>query len=579
MAGDAAAGGTPDPVARALLDRVLTGWLAPDAVGLRQVPTTVSLAVVLVVLDGVLVPARPALLVLAGVVTVLAQLVGVVGRWDRWPVLARAVLPLAQMAAVALIDLGTASPQAGFDVLLLLPMGALALRPERWGPALALIGAAGVLLVPALVDIGRTRPLLHAVVTLLIVTPVVLGAHGIVQQARQQAAELQRARDALAVRALQLQNSRDTLRSILQAATQQAILATDADGVVLSASTGAERIFDLPLEEVVGGDVTRLISVAAPGARPGDDGGRAAALRRLVGGAATSGTHVAEWEVTRPDGTARPVEVVVTARPALEGAGPDLPTGFLVVATDVSARHEEQRQQDEFIGLVTHELRTPLSSIIGYLELVRLDAHGLDDEQRHYLDVVERNADRLRSLVEDLLASAQLVVGAPGTVEELDVVDVVRSVVAGQAPMAAAAGVHVEVAGDDHVPLVSDAQRLTQVVDNLLSNAVKYSLSGGGVVVEARAGRRDDGARVARVRVLDEGTGIEPDELSRLTERFYRTRDTRRRRVRGVGLGLSLVQAIVDAHGGTLTIDSRPGAGTTVKIELPDLVDRPAGTD
>lgn len=567
MTGGPRAAGTPDPVARALLDRVLTGWLAPGAVGLRQVPTTVSLAVVLVVLDGVLAPARPALLVLASVVTVLAQLAGFAGRWDRWPAVTRAALPLAQMAAVALIDLGTGAQQAGFDVLLLLPMGALALRPERWGPALALVGATGVLLVPVLVDIGRTRPMLHAVVTLLIVTPVVLGAHGIVQQAREQAAELQRARDALAARAQQLRNSRDTLRSIMRAATQQAILATDADGVVLSASTGAERIFDLPLDEVVGRDVTHLIDVRAPDA-----------LRRLVGWAATGGTHVAEWQVSTPDGTARPVEVVVTPRPALEGAGPDLPTGYLVVATDVSARHEEQRQQDEFIGLVTHELRTPLSSIVGYLELLRLDAHGLADEQRHYLDVVERNADRLRSLVEDLLASAQLVVGAPGTVEELDVTDVVRSVVAGQAPMAAAAGVHVEVAGDERVPLVSDAQRLTQVVDNLLSNAVKYSLTGGGVVVEARRGSRDDGTRVARVRVVDEGTGIEPDELSRLTERFYRTRDTRRRRVRGVGLGLSLVQTIVDAHGGTLRIDSRPGAGTTVEVELPDLVDGTVGT-
>jgi len=199
---------------------------------------------------------------------------------------------------------------------------------------------------------------------------------------------------------------------------------------------------------------------------------------------------------------------------------------------------------------------------------------GLDDEQARYLDVMERNANRLRSLVEDLLASAQLVVGAQGSVEELNVPDVVRTVVATQVPIAAAVDVHIEVTGDARVPLVSDLQRLTQVVDNLLSNAVKYSLNGGRVVVDVRAGERADGARVARIRVVDEGTGIEADELSRITERFYRTHDTRRRRVRGVGLGLSLVEAIVDAHGGTLTIDSKPGAGTNVEVELPDLPGR-----
>lgn len=581
---------TADPVTRDLLDRVAKGWLAPNAVGLRQVPATLSIAVALLLLEASTTPARPGLLVLAAGMTGAAQLAGAVGRWDRWPVLWRAAPPLAQMAAVALLDLGGGLPQASFDVLLLLPMGTLALRPERWGPAIALGACAAVLLAPAVVDVDRVRPLLHAVVTFLVLAPVVLGAHGIVQTTRLQAVELRRARDSLDVRARQLQDSRDVLRSIMQAATGQAIFAVDAEGVILSASTGAERIFGRRPDDLIGSDVAQLVADdPLPGPPPGDPreataatgpsapdaGTREAALRRLTGAAAEGATHVEEWRTVRPDGSVSDIETVVTARPALAGAGPELPSGYLVVATDVTSRHDEQRQQDEFIGLVTHELRTPLASILGYLELVRLGDGGLDDDQRRYLEVIERNANRLRSLVEDLLASAQLVVGAQGSVEELDVLDVVEAAVAGQAPIAATANVHVEVTGDAPVPLVSDPQRLTQIVDNLLSNAVKYSFSGGRVVVEVRAGRRDDGARLARVRVVDEGTGIEPDELSRLTERFYRTRDTRRRRVRGVGLGLSLVQAIVDAHGGRLTIDSRPGAGTQVEVELPDLHERP----
>lgn len=561
-----------DPVARDLFDRLASAWVEPDAVGLRQVPATLSLAVVLVVVEASVAPARPGLLTAAAVVTALAQLVGVLGRWDRWPALWRAALPLAQMAAVALIDVGVGYSQASFDVLLFLPMGALALRPERWGPVLALVGCAGVLLVPALADFGRDRPLLHAAVTLLVVAPVVIGAHTVVQSARQQALELQRARDTLSVRARQLRDSRDTLRSIMQAATEQAIIATDRGGVILAVSTGAGRIFGRRPDALIGTDVTGLVDLRQRSGPAGDDP-HEAVLARVVGRAAEGGTHVAEWRTVLPDGSTRPLELVVTTRPALGGGGPDLPAGYLVVATDITSRDEEQRQQDEFIGLVTHELRTPLSSILGYLELLRLDG-GLGDEQRLYLDVVERNAIRLRSLVEDLLASAQLVVGARGALEELDVVDVARAAVASQAPIASASGVHVAVTGDEHVPLVSDAQRLTQVVDNLVSNAVKFSHSGGDVVVEVRAGAGQDGRRVARIRVVDEGTGIEPEELSRLTERFYRSQDARRRRVRGVGLGLSLVQAVVDAHGGTLTIDSRPGAGTRVEVELPDLPDR-----
>ncbi len=555
-----------DPVARELAERGVARWLAPDAVGLRQIPATVTIAVVIVIVDASVTPARPTLLVAAAMLVVLAQVVGLVGRWDRWPPPSRAALPLAQLAAIALLDVGAGLPQANFDVLLFLPMGTLALRPERWGRVLALCGCAAVLLVPVVVDVGRQRPLLHALVTFVIVAPVVLGAQGIVQAARRQARELQQARDALALRARQLGASRDTLRSVMDAATEQAIVATDESGVVLTASAGAARIFDVPLDELEGRDVTLLLGVhAEPDERP-------ARLRHLVGRAAEGGTHVGEWHTTTADGSTRPVEAVVTARPRPDrGAAAGRPAGYLVVATDISSRYEEERQQDEFIGLVTHELRTPLASILGYLELVRMDGRGVSDEQARYLDVVERNANRLRSLVDDLLASAELVAGAPVAVAEVDVVDVVRGVVASQQPMADAAGVTLLVTGDRDVALSSDVQRLTQVVDNLLSNAVKYSLSGGTVVVDVVGHRRADNTRSARVSVSDEGTGIAPDELARITERFYRTRDTRRRRVRGVGLGLSLVQAFVDAHGGTLTIDSRPGQGTRVEVELPDL--------
>ena len=561
-----------DPMTRALLERVAVGWLAPDAVALRQAPATVSILVALVVVESTVTPERPGLLAAAAVLVGLAQLAGLFVPWRYLRPVWRATMPLAQMAAIGLLDIGTGLQMAEFDILLILPMGMLALRPERWGPALALAMCTVVLLAPAIVDVDRRQPLLHAVVTLLVVVPTVVGAYGIVQASRVQARELQRARDALDVRAEQLRASRDTLSSIIEAATEQAIIATDLHGVVLSANSGAERILGRGVHELVGSEIGDLVDDLRPGAP--QDVHLGVPLSRLVGLATEGGTHVEEWRAVLPDGTTRFLELVATQRPGLDDPGPTLPAGYLFVGTDVTPRRDEQRQQDEFIGLVSHELRTPLASILGYLELIRSGDHVLDEEQSRYLDVVERNANRLRSLVDELLASAQVVVGAPASGQEVDVGDVARGAVTSQAPISRAAGVQVDVQADEPVPLLSDPQRLTQIVDNLVSNAVKHSLAGDRVVVEVRPGTAPDGARTALIRVVDEGAGIAPDELSRLTERFYRTRDTKRRRVRGVGLGLSLVQAIVDEHGGRLTIDSELGNGTRVEVVLPDLSDR-----
>jgi len=566
---------TTETVSHRLRDvdrRVWNAWVADESIGLRQVPVTLAVTAVVVILFATVEPREPALLVAGVVVVVGVQLVGSLGHWDQWPRRWLYALPCGQIVAIGLVDIGVGQPLVGLDTLLLLPVTSLALGPGAAGLGLALCGSVFVLFAPTVLDIGRAHPLLSAVVTTLLIGAVAIGAHGIVGMARRQATELEQARDELADRLQQLRDSRAILQSVWVAATEQAFIATDADGVILSASTGTERIFGRSRDELAGSDVTRLLA-------PEDAaGGQGAALPQLVGSAAEGGTHVREWQQALPDGTVRPLEVVVTPRPPLEGSNPELPAGYLLVATDLTARYEEERMQDEFIGLVSHELRTPLASILGYLELIRMDGHGADDTLNDYLDVVERNANRLRTLVDDLLASAQVAVGMATAPEELDVVDVVRTSAASQRPMADAQGVAIEVAGEPTVLLVSDGVRLGQVVDNLLSNAVKYSLAGGRVVVTVTADATPDGVREARIRVVDEGTGIERDELSRLTERFYRTRDTRRRRVRGVGLGLALVQTIVDEHGGTLTIDSEPGEGTTVEVVLPDLAARAGAT-
>ncbi|MGW8564872.1 ATP-binding protein [Isoptericola sp. NPDC055881] len=558
--------------------RVWTAWFADDAVGLRQLPLTISFALVLVIHWTSGIGSDGLLVALAAALVVAVQAVGSLGRWDRWPTAWRYVLPLVQMLAIGVLSIGSTLSLASFHVLFVLPVVSLALQPGPWGLVVALCGSAVLMFVPSLLPITKNdvvHPAVHALVDLLIIGFVAVGAHGIVGVARRQARELALARDDLAVGAQRLRDSRDTLRSMMAAATEQGFVATDEAGTVVSVNVGAERVLGRREADLLGTPMDRFVApeelaerLAAPGAPHGPD----AVHRVLVGCAATGGTQVDEWVCVLPDGGRRHLEFVVTPRPALGGSAPELPAGYLFVVTDVTARFEDERTQDEFIGLVSHELRTPLASILGYLDLLRLDGSRLDEEQRGYLAVVERNAHRLQTLVDDLLTSAQIVSGTYRMVaEEVDVVQVARDAVASQAPTAAAAGVDVEVQGDPRVPLLSDADRLGQVVDNLLSNAVKYSRRGGDVRIVVTADRAPDGGRRARVRVADDGTGIAPDELDRVIQRFYRTRDTRRRQVRGVGLGLALVDQIVHDHGGTMTIRSELGHGTEVDVVLPDL--------
>ncbi|MFC7876378.1 ATP-binding protein [Isoptericola sp. NPDC057391] len=567
--------------------RVVDAWFADDAVGLRQLPVTVAFAAVLAFLlwgpagQSALwepEPSNPRLLVTATVLVGLVQAVGSLGRWERWPRTWQLLLPLVQIFAIGMLELGSGYSLTAFDVLLFMPVVSLALQPGVWGMVVGLGGAAVVLLAPTIwpIDVpGRLPPAVHAFVDLLILGFVAVGAHGIVSVSRRQARQLRRARDQLAVGARRLRHSRDTLRSILDAATEQGFVATDFAGRIVSVNPGGERLLGRAEADLVGHDVAELVAPEALAARldePGAPTGADAANRVVLGHAIEGGAQSQVWAGVLPDGTPRQLELVVTERPALEGQAPELPAGYLVVATDVTARVEEERTQDEFIGLVSHELRTPLASILGYLELLRLEGDRLDEEQRGYLAVVDRNARRLRSLVDDLLTSAQMASGRYALVaDEIDVVEVVREAVANERPAAEAAGIDVEVAGDTSVPLRSDAGRLGQVVDNLLSNAVKYSERGGRVQVTVTAGLGPHDARLARLQVVDQGSGIPADELGRITERFYRSRETRRRRVRGVGLGLSLVDQIVQDHGGTMTFRSEPGRGTEVDVTLPDI--------
>jgi signal transduction histidine kinase len=235
--------------------------------------------------------------------------------------------------------------------------------------------------------------------------------------------------------------------------------------------------------------------------------------------------------------------------------------------TDQNKRLRElDRLKDEFLSLVSHELRTPLTSIRGYLDLVLDEEAGeLNPEQQRFLRAVERNSGRLLRLVGDLLFVAQADAGRL-TLEraEVDVSALAADCVEGARPAADQKSIVLELATTQVPALVGDRGRLAQVLDNLVSNSLKFTPEGGRVEVRT-------GASNGRVmlEVEDSGIGIPAEEQPRLFERFFRAASATEQAIPGTGLGLAIVKAIVEAHGGDITVESRPHEGTTFRIELP----------
>jgi signal transduction histidine kinase/HAMP domain-containing protein len=250
--------------------------------------------------------------------------------------------------------------------------------------------------------------------------------------------------------------------------------------------------------------------------------------------------------------------------------------GRLLALRDVTGEREAERAKDEFFALVSHELRTPLTAILGYVELMLGEDGNSPADQRRHLEIVERNARRLMRLVGDLLFAAQVETGTllfdPG---EVDLAQLVRDAVALARPQAETAQIALEARVAELEPCIGDRDRLAQVLDNLISNALKFTPAGGRITVglEARDGR-------ARLTVTDTGIGIPPDELPRLFDRFFRASNATARAVPGAGLGLTIVRAIVEGHGGTVRIDRTSEQGTTFAVLLPlnaaALASRPA---
>ncbi len=226
---------------------------------------------------------------------------------------------------------------------------------------------------------------------------------------------------------------------------------------------------------------------------------------------------------------------------------------------------EVDRMKDELVALVSHELRTPLTSINGYLELLIEDEAGLTEEQTQFLTVMSRNTQRLMSLVSDLLFVAQVRSGQMALEKKpVDVVELVEESFTAALPHATEGGLDLCIGRCDVAEVVGDRQRLSQVIDNLLSNALKFTPAGGAVEVSVLA--RDDSVVVE---ISDTGMGISAADQTGLFTRFFRADAALNSAIQGTGLGLSIVKAIIEGHGGEITVESAEGEGSTFRVTLP----------
>ncbi len=232
----------------------------------------------------------------------------------------------------------------------------------------------------------------------------------------------------------------------------------------------------------------------------------------------------------------------------------------------IEAAFEQRRRSEErlrrFIGDASHELRTPLTSIRGYAELFRRGAQSRPEDLAKSMSRIEEEASRMGVLVDDLLLLARLDQGRPLEREHLDLADVTAAAV--DAARAIEPGRVIELEAKSQADLTGDEGRLRQVIDNLLDNARVHTPAGSPLHVRVST----DGDEVV-LDVSDAGPGMAPDVAARVFERFYRGDPARSRDTGGAGLGLSIVAAIVEAHGGSVRALSRDGGGTTFEVRLP----------
>lgn len=353
-----------------------------------------------------------------------------------------------------------------------------------------------------------------------------------------------------------VQDSHRRLQAVIQTMPEAVMVVRPPHGQIVTSNAAAQKLFGLnrPGAQL---NLRRIDQLSITPDPPELD------IELPMTQAMNDGVTVTSMEliVHTPDGLEVPV--VGSAAPLItESNEIDAVVG---VFQDVSPLKEAERLRDEFISVVSHELRSPLTPIRGFAQVISRDLTKEGGHEQHlkWLKTLELHTDRLVRLVDDLLDVSRMRAGRLSVLhEDIDLVEIASAIVESRR---ASQDTHEVVLTTDLETLTArgDRDRLLQVFDNLIGNAIKYT-DGGKVEVEIAADENN-----AMISISDEGRGIPERDRETLFAAFYRTRDANESAVPGLGLGLFIVQELILAHDGTVYIDEAPGGGARFNITLP----------
>jgi len=333
-------------------------------------------------------------------------------------------------------------------------------------------------------------------------------------------------------------------------------------------------LFDHPaFHALIDHDARAILGLSAMGIALANDAALTLLGRHIAGAdVRTAIRHpsvIDALQASGAQGNATPVDIVDFQRPgdrwqiAIVNLGENQ---HLLMLDDRSAIDAADRMRSDFVANASHELRTPLAAILGYVEtLDQMEPGESEPVMKRFLGIIDREARRMQQLVADLISISRIEADRyRRPTARVDLAELLRGAVSDIRVAAPARGADIKVMNAETAPLPGDAAQLTQLMHNIIGNAMKYGRAGTPVTV-----RLTDDGKAWVLAVSDEGEGIPPEHLPRLTERFYRVDDARSRAVGGTGLGLAIVKHIAERHRGRLSIDSEVGKGTIVSLSLP----------
>jgi signal transduction histidine kinase len=271
-------------------------------------------------------------------------------------------------------------------------------------------------------------------------------------------------------------------------------------------------------------------------------------------------TLYAEGDLQRPDGVNLPVGI--TYAPLVNSEGNLV--NIIATVRDISRFREAEELKSTFISVISHELKTPVALIKGYVSTLRREDAAWDRKiVQDSLEVIEEEADRLTQLIDNLLDASRLQAGALSINQSDVALDVLANRMSER--FRTQTNVHLIIVDfpKDFPVILADEDRISQVLSNLISNGIKYSQNGGEIKIQGRVLPTQ-----VVVCVSDQGPGIAPGDIPYIFDRFYRAEDASRT-TKGAGLGLYLSKAVVEAHGGKIWADPKPGDGARICFSLP----------